>query len=64
MSGTDVTVPVGPALEPVPVPGCKTCGALAAARGRSRGSRVTVQGLNQQIGNHPHRRGSDGKGMQ
>ncbi|MFG3499477.1 hypothetical protein [Streptomyces sp. NPDC047928] len=64
MNGTLATVPVTPALEPVPVPGCTTCGALAAARGRSRGSHVTVQGLNEQIGNHPHRRGSDREGTQ
>lgn len=47
--------------EPVPAEGCKTCGALTAARYRSRGSAVTVRSLSDQTGNRPRRRATDGR---
>ncbi|MFE0648537.1 hypothetical protein ACFVZH_08125 [Streptomyces sp. NPDC059534] len=44
-------------LEPVPVEGCMICASFARVRLASQG--VTRQNMNDQIGNHPHRRAAD-----
>ncbi|MCX4908951.1 hypothetical protein [Streptomyces sp. NBC_00878] len=67
VSGSERTTPPAvhmPALEPVPLDGCRICTALAGQRDTARrlGSMVTVQGVNDQISNHPHRRATGWKG--
>lgn len=58
---TDLTIS-DPALEPVPMEGCRVC--VAASRGREaardRGSIQGVHAYNRIIGQHPHRRCGDG----
>lgn len=45
-------------LEPVPVPGCGVCTALATARELSREALdpCSVAAQNEELRNHPHRR--------
>ncbi|HEY8985868.1 MAG TPA: hypothetical protein VIU15_40630 [Streptomyces sp.] len=46
-------------LEPVPVEGCKICGALAIEREAARriGNAAKVRTANAEIANHPHPEG-------
>ncbi|MER7412160.1 hypothetical protein DEH18_05270 [Streptomyces sp. NHF165] len=50
----------GPELEPVPVPECDVCQALAEDReaARAKGYRLTVRSCNAVIAGHPHGRGA------
>lgn len=53
-----------PVLEPVPVDGCRICGAAANGRAwaRCRGNAGGVRNYNSIISQHPHRRAADWKG--
>ncbi|MFB8107308.1 hypothetical protein ACFC3O_31635 [Streptomyces sp. NPDC056007] len=52
-----------PALEPVPVEGCRICAAASNGRegARGRADFVGVRKYGDMIGQHPHRRTTDGK---
>lgn len=51
-------------LEPVPVDGCRICGAASNGReaARGRGDEGGVRNFNDMIRQHPHRRTTDRKG--
>ncbi|NEA16679.1 hypothetical protein [Streptomyces halstedii] len=51
------------ALEPVPVEGCHICTAASNGRefGRGQADFVGVRKYGDMIGQHPHRRSTDGK---